>query len=77
MRQPGAGYKGRPICAAPHVAEGGLDIVLDRYEIEPTPVSLVYPQGRLVPLKLRAFADFAVPRLRARLADVERQCSTR
>jgi len=62
--------------AASHVAAGRLEIVLDRYEIEPTPVNLVYPQGRLVPLKLRAFADFAVPRLRERLATVERQCST-
>jgi hypothetical protein len=30
-------------------------------------VSLVYPSSRLVPLKLRAFLDFAVPRLKARL----------
>jgi DNA-binding transcriptional LysR family regulator len=46
---------------------GALDIVLQNFEPEPWPVSLVYPgQGRL-PLKLRAFLDFATPRLKARL----------
>jgi hypothetical protein len=35
------------------------------------PVSLVYAgQGRL-PLKLRAFLDFSIPRLRARLSEIE------
>ena len=31
------------------------------------PVSLVYAGVRLLPLKLRAFLDFAAPRLKARL----------
>ena len=61
--------------AAPHLAEGTLETVLDRYEIEPTPVNIVYPHGRLVPLKVRAFIDFALPRLRDRLGVVDRQCS--
>ncbi len=61
--------------AAFHVADGTLEIVLDRYEIEPPPVSIVYPQGRLVPQKMRAFVDFAMPRLRERLALVATQCS--
>ncbi len=61
--------------AASHVAEGTLEIVLDRYEIEPPPVSIVYPQGKLVPQKMRAFVDFATPRLRERLALVATQCS--
>jgi len=61
--------------AAPHVAAGTLEIVLDDYEIEPPPVSIVYPQGRLVPQKVRAFVDFARPRLRESLASVEAQCS--
>ena len=48
---------------------GELATVLAKYEPEPRPVSLVYPgQGRL-PLKLRAFLDFAAPRLRERLRD--------
>jgi DNA-binding transcriptional LysR family regulator len=63
--------------AAPHVAEGTLEIVLERHEIDPTPVSIVYPQGRRVPRKIRAFVDFAMPRLRESLALIERQCSTR
>ncbi len=45
------------------VAEGTLEIVLDRHEIEPPPVNIVYPQGRLVPQKVRVFVDFAMPRV--------------
>lgn len=48
---------------------GKLRIVLGDHESAPAPVSLVYQrQGRL-PLKVRAFLDFAAPRLRSRLAD--------
>ncbi len=61
--------------AAPHVAEGRLEIVLEGYEIEPPPVNIVYPQSRLVPQKVRAFVDFAMPCLRKCLALVETQCS--
>ena len=51
------------IAAAVHA--GALEIVLQEFEPPAWPVSLVYPsQGRL-PLKLRAFLDFAVPRLRS------------
>ena len=60
---------------ASHVAEGTLEIVLGRYEIEPPPVNIVYPQGRLVPQKVSAFVDFTMPRLRECLALVETQCS--
>lgn len=46
---------------------GSLRIVLEEYEPAALPVSLVYSkQGRL-PVKLRAFLDFALPRLRERL----------
>ncbi len=61
--------------AAPHVAAGTLEIVLERYEIDPPPVSIVYPQGRRVPQKLRAFADFAMPRIRDSLGLIDTQCS--
>jgi DNA-binding transcriptional LysR family regulator len=44
-----------------------LVTVLDSYEPAPIPVSVVYPGQRQVPLKLRAFLDFAIPRLRKRL----------
>jgi DNA-binding transcriptional LysR family regulator len=45
-----------------------LVTLLDAYEPPPIPVSVIYPSQRQVPLKLRAFLDFAVPRLRERLA---------
>lgn len=47
---------------------GALCIVLEKFESDPMPVSLIFAGQRLVPLKLRAFLDFATPRLRARLA---------
>ena len=50
------------------IAAGELVRVLQRFEPDAIPVSLIYTsQGRL-PLKMRAFFDFAAPRLRARLA---------
>jgi DNA-binding transcriptional LysR family regulator len=46
---------------------GRLVVALQEFEPAPWPLSLVYAgQGRL-PLKLRAFLDFAAPRLKARL----------
>ena len=43
-----------------------LVTLLEAYEPSPLPVSIIYPGQRQVPLKLRAFLDFAVPRLRKR-----------
>ena len=51
------------------VRAGALTVVLADFEPAPWPVSLVYAGGRLLPLKLRAFLDFAAPRLRAKLSD--------
>ena len=50
-----------------HQRAGRLRYVLEAYEPEPNPVSVVYPQARLVSARLRAFIDWIVPRLRARL----------
>jgi DNA-binding transcriptional LysR family regulator len=47
--------------------DGRLALVLRAFECAPTPVSLVYARQRLLPLKVRAFIDFAVPRLAERL----------
>ena len=47
---------------------GALAIVLDGFEQEPLPVHIVYPERKPMPLKLRAFVDWAAPRLKARLA---------
>jgi DNA-binding transcriptional LysR family regulator len=54
------------------VRDGGLTILLKDFECAPTPVSLVHAGNRSVPLKLRAFLDFAVPRLSERLKQIER-----
>ncbi len=48
---------------------GALTIVLAGFEPEPWPVHLVHAGDRLLPLKLRAFLDFAAPRLKAVLAE--------
>jgi len=55
--------------AAAPVRTKRLRIVLKAFEPPDMPVSLVRPGGRLVPAKLKAFVEFAGPRLRARLAD--------
>ena len=58
--------------AAEDVAHGSLLRVLPGYEGDAVPIHLVYPGGRHPPPKLRAFLDFATPRLRRRCAAVER-----
>jgi len=53
---------------APQPRSGALAVALQEFEPALWPISLVHAgQGRL-PLKLRAFLDFAVPRLRASLS---------
>jgi hypothetical protein len=47
---------------------GTLTTVLDEFRLPARPVSFVYTASRFMPLKLRAFLDFAAPRLRARLS---------
>lgn len=55
-----------------HVAEevqaGRLKIVLADAEHAPLPVHIITPEGRLSVPKVRAFVDFALPRLKARFA---------
>jgi DNA-binding transcriptional LysR family regulator len=48
---------------------GTLTLALTNFEPAPWPVSFVYLGARLLPLKLRAFIDFAAPKLRARLQE--------
>ncbi|WP_342628007.1 LysR family transcriptional regulator [Nguyenibacter vanlangensis] len=45
-----------------------LAVVLEGFEPSPRPVHLVYDRQNRLPLKLRAFVDFVVPRLRDRIA---------
>jgi DNA-binding transcriptional LysR family regulator len=49
------------------VAAGTLSIMLEKFEPAPSPVNLVHAGQARLPLKLRAFMDFAAPRLKARL----------
>lgn len=51
-----------------HVQNGRLAVVLDAFAPPPRPVHLVYDKQNRLPLKLRAFVDFVVPRLRERIA---------
>lgn len=47
------------------IRAGSLAVALQDFEPAPWPVSLVYAgNGRLLPLKVRAFLDFAAPRLK-------------
>ena len=39
-------------------------------ENDPWPVSLLYPSRGLMPLKVRAFLDFATPQLKKRLGAI-------
>jgi DNA-binding transcriptional LysR family regulator len=50
------------------VKEGRLTILLEAFEPPPLPVNIVYLGGGRLPLKVRAFLDFAAPRLQVRLA---------
>jgi DNA-binding transcriptional LysR family regulator len=49
---------------AAHVRAGRLRLVLEDYEPPPLPIHVVYREGRRAPARVRAFVDFAVPRLR-------------
>jgi len=49
------------------VRAGMIAVVLEAFEEAPWPVNLVYAGQRFLPLKLRAFLDFAVPRLKAEI----------
>jgi len=50
---------------AEELAEGRLVRLLRAWEPPPVPVQLVFPTARLMAPRLRAFLDFAAPRLAA------------
>ncbi len=54
---------------APQLAAGTLVVVLGSYAPPAIPVQLVYPQSRLLAAKVRAFVDYATPRLARVLAE--------
>ena len=47
------------------IKAGKLQVIMEQFEPEPAPVSLVHAARGQMPLKMRRFLDFAVPRLRA------------
>jgi DNA-binding transcriptional LysR family regulator len=51
------------------VRAGALRIVLEAFEPEPVPVSLLHASRGQMPLKMRRFIDFAAPRLRQALVE--------
>jgi DNA-binding transcriptional LysR family regulator len=53
---------------AERVQDGSLKILLRSAEPAALPVHLIAPQGRMSVPKVRAFVDFAAPRLRAEFA---------
>lgn len=50
------------------LAAGALCRILPAFEPAPIPVHVVYPHSRLLSSRMRSFVDWAVPRLRQRLA---------
>jgi DNA-binding transcriptional LysR family regulator len=52
------------------IEAGALALILREFEPPPWPVSLVHTGQPLLPQKLRAFLDFAAPRLKARLSRI-------
>jgi DNA-binding transcriptional LysR family regulator len=56
---------------ADELKSGRLQILLPDFAPEPLPVSLVHPHGGLQPLKVRCFLDWAVPRLRADMTQLQ------
>lgn len=61
---------------AAQIKQGLLRIVLADAEPAPIPVHLVSPYGRLSVPKVRAFVDFALPRLRAQFACMSKDAET-
>lgn len=58
---------------AEYQKRGALQVILKDFEPEPWPVHIVYPAGRIVAIKLRAFLDFATPRLKERLSKIHQK----
>jgi DNA-binding transcriptional LysR family regulator len=62
---------------AAEIKQDLLRIVLADAEPAPFPVSLISPYGRLAVPKVRAFVDFALPRLRTRFACLAKDAETK
>ena len=58
------------------VKAGKLKYILQEFEVDPLPVHLVHLSRTTLPIKLRRFIDFAVPKFRETLAEFGRIPST-
>jgi len=62
---------------ADSIQSGELVPLLQDFQPPPQPVNLVYSPNRFMPLKLRAFIDFTLPRLKARLGEMQKGIAPR
>jgi DNA-binding transcriptional LysR family regulator len=62
---------------ADQIRSGELTPLLPDFQPPPRPVSFVYSPNRFMPVKLRAFLDFALPRLKTRLGDLPKGVAPR
>jgi DNA-binding transcriptional LysR family regulator len=53
------------------VRQGKLELLLDAFEPNPAPVHLLHSARGQMPLKMRRFLDFAAPRLREAMAELD------
>lgn len=72
---------GITVALSHHVAEaiksGELTPLLQDFQPPSQPVSFVYSPNRFMPVKLRAFLDFTLPRLKTRLGDLPKGVAPR
>jgi DNA-binding transcriptional LysR family regulator len=59
------------------IKSGELTPLLQDFQPPPLPISFVYSPNRFMPVKLRAFLDFMLPRLRPRLGDLPKSVAPR
>jgi DNA-binding transcriptional LysR family regulator len=59
---------------ADEVSRGELRIILAKDEAPPLPVHIIAPEGRLAVPKVRAFVDYAIPRLRTEFSRRKTMC---
>jgi len=50
---------------AQQLGEGGLELILEKYEPAPLPIHIVHREGRFAAARIRAFVDLMAKRLRA------------
>lgn len=60
---------------ADELRTGQLQVLLPDFTPEPLPINLIYARAELLPLKVRCFLDWTVPRLRARMAGLDAETS--